>query len=111
MTAFLGDGPFHKQYTECDRKGQDSHHPKGVEIGERRGLLLAQILKRLPRQLLRSNRIAALLQERSLGLPEEGGHRRIEGINGLAKPQDVKLIPALLEGLGQRHPNAAPLVA
>src|SRR5271165_1756722 len=101
MSAFLGHRAFHEEYAERDRKGQHGHHPKGVEIGERRCLLLAQILECLPGQLLRSQRIADLLQVHSPSLLEERSHRCIESIEGLAKPQGVKLIPPLLEGL--RH--------
>src|SRR5208282_5269857 len=98
MTAFLSHRTFHKQYRERDRKRQYGHHPKGVEIGKRRRLLLAQILERLPGQLLRGNRIAGLLQERSPRLLEERSHSRVEGIEGFAKPQDVKLIAPLFQG-------------
>jgi hypothetical protein len=110
-TAFLNYRTLHKQYRERDRKGQHGHHPKGVEIGKRRCLLLAQILECLPGQLLRSHRIAGLLQERSPSLLEERSYGRIERIEGLAKPQGVKLITPLLDGLGQRRPDTAPLIA
>src|SRR5271166_360037 len=111
MSAFLGHRTFHKQYRERDRKRQHGHHPKGVEIGKRRGLLLAQVFELLPSQLLRRGRIAGLLKEERLSPREERSRSRVERIEGLAKSQDVKLITPLLDGLGQRHPDAAPLVA
>ena len=48
MTAFLSHRAFHKQYRERDHKRQCGHHPKGVEISKRRGLLLAQVFELLP---------------------------------------------------------------
>ena len=111
MSALLSHRTFHKQYRERDRKRQHGHHPKGVEIGKRRRLLLAQVFELLPSQLLRRGRIAGLLKEERLSPREEGTGGRVERIEILAKPQDVKLITPLLEGLGQRHPDAAPLVA
>ena len=71
VTAFFGHRTFHKQYRERDNKRQPSHHPEGVEISERRRLLLTQILECLRGQLMRSHRIAGLLQERSPRLLEE----------------------------------------
>src|SRR5262249_21636806 len=65
----------------------------------------------LPGELLRGNRIAGLLQERCPSLLEEGIHSRVERIEGLAKPQGVKLVTALLHCLRQRRPHAASLVA
>src|SRR4029077_5745627 len=74
-------------------------------------LLLAQILECLPGQLLGGNRIPALLQEHSSSLLEERSHSRVERIEGLAKPQDVKLVTALLQRLRHGHPDAAAFVA
>jgi hypothetical protein len=71
VTAFLSHGAFHKQHRERNHKGKHGDHPKGVEISERRRLLLTQILECLRGQLLRSRRIAGLLQERSPRLFEE----------------------------------------
>src|SRR6516162_4851834 len=95
VSAFLSHRTFHNQHQKRDRKRQHGRHPKGVEIGKRRRLLLAQILERLPGQLLRSHRIAGLLQEHSSRLLEEGTNSRVERIEGLAKPQNVKLITPL----------------
>jgi len=85
--------------------------PKDVEIRKGGCLLLAQILECLPGQLLRGNWIAGLLQEQRPSLIEEGSHSRVERIEGLAKPQRVKLVTALLHCLRQRRPHAASLVA
>src|ERR1700722_13688587 len=109
-SAFLSYRAFHKQYRERDYKRQHGHHPEGVEISERRRLLLPQILEGLRGQLLRRHRIAGLLQERSPSLVEEGSYSWVERIERLTETKDVKLITPLLEGLGQRHPDAAPFV-
>ena len=61
VSAFLSHRTFHKQYQECDRKGQHGDHPKDVEIGKRRRLLLTHIFELLPSQLLQRNRIGGLL--------------------------------------------------
>ena len=74
-------------------------------------VLLSQILERLPGELLRGGRIAGLLQKYSASLIEEGNHISVERIEGLTKPQGVKLVTALLHCLGQRCPHAASLVA
>ena len=42
---------------------------------------------------------------------QEGLDGRVERIEILAKSQDVKLIAPVFDGLGQRHPDAAALVA
>jgi hypothetical protein len=111
MTAFLSHRTLHKQYRERDHKRQHGDHPKGVEIGKRRPLLLAQIFELLHSQLLGGGWIAGLLNEECLSAREKAAGGCVEGIKILAKPQNVKLITPLLEGLGQRHPDAAPLVA
>ena len=111
MSAFLSHRTFHNQYQKRDRKRQHGDHPKAVEIGKRRCLLLAQVFELLPSQLLQRGRIGGLLQEERLSLREEGSGGRVEGIEILAKPQRVELITPLLEGLSQRHPDAASLVA
>src|ERR1700677_489340 len=110
-SGFLSHRAFHEQHRERNHKRKHGDHPKGVEIGERRRLLLTQILECLRGQLLRSYRIACLPQERSLRLPEERSHSWVERIEELTKSKDVKLITPLLEGLGQRHSDAAPFVA
>jgi hypothetical protein len=51
VAASFGHRAFHKQYQERDRKRQRGDHPKHVEIGKRRCLLLAHIFELLPRQL------------------------------------------------------------
>src|SRR5271166_4716670 len=99
MTAFFGHGAFHKQHRERDHKRQHGRHPKGVEKGKRRPLLLAQVFELLPSELLRRGRIAGLLKEERLSLREERSQGRVERIERLAKPQVVKLIVPLLEGL------------
>src|SRR5262249_41211573 len=88
-----------------------SQQQKDIEISECRCLLLTQILERLQGQLLRSNRIAGLLQEPSPRLLEEGNYSLVERIEGLAKPQGVKLVTAFLQRLRHGRPDAASLVA
>src|ERR1700748_769599 len=60
VTPFLSHRTLHKQYQERDRKRQHGNHPKDVEIGKRRCLLLAHIFELLPSQLLQCNRIGGL---------------------------------------------------
>src|SRR5262249_51667999 len=86
-------------------------HEKDIEISKCRCLLLAQILECSPGELLRSNRIAGLLQKHSSSLLQEGTNSGVERIEELAKPQGVKLVTALLHRLRQRRPHAASLVA
>ena len=74
-------------------------------------LLLAQIFELLQGELLGGGWIAVLLNEEGLSPREKVAGGWVEGTQILAKPQNMKLIATLLEGLGQRHPNAAPLVA
>jgi hypothetical protein len=111
VSASLSHRTFHKQYQECDRKRQHGAHPKAVEIGKRRRLLLTQIFEFLPSELLRRDRIGGLLKEERPCVREEGIRGRVEGIEILAETQRVELITPLLEGLGQRRPDAASLVA
>src|SRR5271170_1970276 len=111
VSVFLSYGALHKQRHQNKRKGQHRENPKAVEIVERCGLLLAQVFEFLPRQLLRRQGIPGQLEEELLALREKGIRRRIEGIEIFAETQGVELIAPLLEGLRQRHPDAAALVA
>src|SRR5208283_3191235 len=69
------------------------------------------VFELLHSQLLRGGWIAGLLNEEPLSPGEKAARCCVEGIKILPKPQDVKLIAPLLEGLRQRHSDAAPLVA
>ena len=60
-------------------------------------------------QLLGGDWIAVLLNEEGLSPRGESFEAELR-IQILPEPQNVKLIAPLLEGLGQRHPDAAPLV-
>src|SRR6516164_7004544 len=111
LGAFLSHRAFHNKHQERGRKRQRRDHPKDVEIGKRRCLLLAHIFELLPSQLLQRDRIGGLLEEERLSLCEEGFGGCVEGIEILAKPQRVELITPLLESLRQRRPDAAALVA
>ena len=82
-----------------------------VEIGERRGLLCAQVRKRLQRQLLCGDRIAGLLQKPPGSLLEEGTRSRVERVEPFAETEAVELVAALLYRLRQRGSHAAALVA
>ena len=42
--AFLCDGAFHQQHDEHQRDHHNGQHPEHIEVGERRCLLLAQVL-------------------------------------------------------------------
>jgi hypothetical protein len=75
--AFLGHGAFRKQYQERNRKGQHRDHPKTVEIGKRRHLLLTQVF----------DRIGGLLKKDCPCMREKGIGCRIEVIAILAEPQ------------------------
>src|SRR6516164_3636121 len=83
VSAFLSHRTFHQQHHGYQHQRHHGHHQKDVEIGERRRLLLAQILECLPGELLRSNRIGCLLQEYSPSLLEEGTYSRVERIEEL----------------------------
>src|SRR6516162_2995341 len=111
VAAFFGYRAFHKQYQERDRKRQHSDHPKAVEIGKRRRLLLTQVFEFLPSELLRRDWIGGLLEEERPCVREEGIGCRVEGIEILAETQRVELITPLLEGLSQRRPDAASFIA
>src|ERR1700722_18382785 len=111
VSAPFSHRALHKQYRERDRKGQYRRHPEGVEIRQRRRLLLTQVFELLHSQLLRGDRVSVLLNEERLSAREKAAGGRVEGIKILPKPQDVKLIAPLLEGRGQRHPDSPPLVA
>src|ERR1700729_1609702 len=107
VTAFLSHRTLHKQYRERHHERQRGRHPKGVEICQRRRLLLTQVIELLHSQLLGGGRIAVLLNEERLSPREKATGGRVEGVKILPKPQDVKLITPLFDGLGQRHPNTA----
>src|SRR5215471_5164309 len=96
VSASLGHRPFHQQHHGYQHQRHHGQHQKNIEISKCRCLLLAQILECLPGELLRSNRIAGLLQEHSPSLLEERSYSRVERIEGLAEPQGVKLVTALL---------------
>ncbi len=74
-------------------------------------MLLTQGFELLPGELLRCHRIGGLLKEEAVGPREKGIGGGVEGIEILTKTQHVELITPLLEGLSQRHPDAASLVA
>ena len=64
---------------------------------------MAQVLQRLPRQLLRGSWISGLLEETRLRLLKEGLYGRIKRIEGLAQAQRMELLPPFLHGLRQRR--------
>jgi hypothetical protein len=97
--AFLGHRGFHQKNEERRREHDNGEQPEAVEIGQRRCLLVAQILQRLPCQLLRGNRISGLLEETRLRLLKERLRSRIERIEGLAQPQRMELLPSFLQRL------------
>src|SRR5271165_6236760 len=99
MSAFLSHGTLHKQYRERDHQRQHGRHPKDVEISERSRLLLTQVFELLHSQLLGGDWIAGLLKEERLSPREKAAGGCVEGIEILPKPQSVKLIAPLLEGL------------
>src|SRR6516162_3630386 len=111
VAAFFGYRAFHEQYQERDRKRQHGDHPKAVEIGKRRRLLLTQVFEFLPSELLRRDWIGGLLKEERLCVREEGIGCRVEGIEVLAKTQSMELVTPLLGGLRQRGPDTPSLVA
>jgi hypothetical protein len=80
---FLGHRTSHQEDEERRREHDNGEQPETIEIRQCRCLLVAQILQRLPRQLLRGNRISGLLQEARLRLLKKGLHGRIKRIEGL----------------------------
>jgi hypothetical protein len=99
--AFLGHRALHQKNDGHERKHHHGEHPKAVEIGKGRSLLLAQTLQSLPGELLRQGRIAGLLEEKCLGLFGEGMHGRIKGIEILPKAKGVELLAVILQRLAQ----------
>src|SRR4051812_44341659 len=59
----LGHGSLHQEDKQHQSHAQDGEQPEDVEVGERRGLLLAEVVQRLERHLLRPGRVARLLHE------------------------------------------------
>src|SRR5262249_22583682 len=71
-SAFLSHRTFHQQHHGHQHHRHHGQHEKDIEISKCRCLLLAQILECSPGELLRSNRIAGLLQKHSSSLLQEG---------------------------------------
>ena len=94
-----------------ERKHDHGEYPKAVEIGEGRRLLLTHIIECLQSQLPGSDRIAGLLKEHRACLVGERLHGRVKGVEIFAKAKTVELLALLMQGLAQRCPDAAPLVA
>ena len=111
MRAFFCDGAFHEEHEEDERGRDHSKDEEAVEIGERGGLLLAQIVEGLQRHLVRGDGIAGLLEETRLDLREIGIHGRIERIEIFAEAQAVELIAPFLDRLGDGSADAAAFVA
>src|SRR5580704_18147801 len=86
VSALLSHRTLHKQYRKRDHKRQHSRHPKGVEICQRRRLLLTQVFELLHSQLLGGGWIAVLLNEESLSPREKAAGGCVERIKKLAKP-------------------------
>jgi hypothetical protein len=80
--AFFGDGTLHQQDAKRHRERHDGEEPKTIEICQRRCLLVAQVLQRLPRQLLRSSRTSGLPEETRLSLLKESSKDCTAGLSG-----------------------------
>src|SRR5258708_4773004 len=80
VRALGGDGAFHQQDEESERAPERGKDDVRVEIGKRRGLLLAQLFEGLQRHSLGGNGIAGELEKAGLGLVEKGVHGRIEPV-------------------------------
>ena len=107
----LGHRALHQEHEEHESQAQDGEQPEDVEVGQGRGLLLTEIGKRLEGHLLRPGRIARPLHEEGLTFIEKGLHMRVQRAEVLAHTCQVELLAPLLDDLGDRHADAAPLVA
>ena len=52
MLSFLSYRALHQQHKQDESRRHDGAQPEDIEEGQRRGLLLAQVVERLDRQLL-----------------------------------------------------------
>jgi hypothetical protein len=68
VRALDGDGAFHQQNEKGERAPERGEDDVRVEIGKRRGLLLAQVFEGLQRHPPRGNGIAGELEKAGLEL-------------------------------------------
>ena len=108
MLALLGDRALHQQYQNNKRRRQDGAHPEDIEEGERRGLLLAEVVERLDRQLLRAGRVAGPLLEELAGLLQKRLDMGVQRAQVLAEAGEVELLARVLDGLGSARCRRCP---
>ena len=122
MLPLLGHRALHEQHERDQGQRQDGEQPEVVEVGQRRRLLLAEVVQRLQGHLLRRGRVARLLEEEGLALLE--GTSSPSGLRGSrnsptravwkwsrrhskAWARDVPTLPPSLRSKANR-PTAAP---
>ena len=111
MSPLLCHGTLHEEHQKDERGPHHGAHPEHVEVGQRRGLLLAEVVQHLYGHLPRLGRIAGVLQEESMPPIQERVHVGVQRCKTVAQPRKVELLAAFLDGLGHRRADAAPLVA
>ena len=97
--ALFGHGALHEQDERNEEHRHDGTEPEDVEVGQRSGLLLAEIVKRLPGHPLRPGRVAGMLVEEGAGPFQEGSHVRVKGVEEFANARQVELLAAFLNGV------------
>ena len=84
MGALLGRRGLHQEHQWDEHQGEHGEQPEGVKVGERGGLLLAEVLEDLQGHLLDAGRVAGLLQEGGLALFGECLDGRVERVEELS---------------------------
>ena len=111
VSPLLGHRALHEENERDQSKRENGEEPEVVEVGQRNRLLLAEVRQRLQGQLPRRGPVTRLLEEEGSALLKERVHRRVERVEKFAHTRRVELFASLLEGLGHRRADAAPLVA
>jgi len=108
--AFFGYGAFHDEDQEYESSADYRKEPETIEVGERRGLLGAQVVERLHGHLQRAHGVAGQLQKGVACLLEECGQRGVERVEEFIQPQEVELLAPLLECLRDGGADASSLI-
>ena len=83
--ALFGHRGLHQQHEGHEHCRQHGAYPKDIKVSQRSRLLLAYILERLRRHLLRTGGIAGQLVEKGLRLLQEGTDRRVQRVEKLTE--------------------------
>src|SRR5262249_47744270 len=88
--ALLGHRALHEQHQNDEYHPQGGAQPEDVEVGQRRGLLLAEVGEHLYGPQLRPGRVPRLLKEEGLALFQEGVDLRVERVEEFAHARGVE---------------------